>query len=138
MVLSAQQKSLIKARAYLTVIAFCWLYFIKEIENDPLLVYMMQTLQKVCENVHPCLRQTLSRVCIQSHAQNPRYPCPVVERATKTSGGKRSAMTCAASPQRSLLPVPPLYKGNEDSGNENDLRHFLLNHACGKFKRQNG
>ena len=54
------------------------------------------------------------------------YSCPVAERATRTSGGKRSAimmrsknpLMAIASLQRSLLSVQPLDKGKEDSENE--------------------
>ena len=93
--------------------------------------------------------------------QSPCYPCPATERATRTSGGKRSTMTgfldfqfymyCACVrihvsingnqdswtsgvtaqvrwitlSQRSLLPVPPLDKGNEDTGNEIAVRRIF-------------
>ena len=94
---------------------------------------------------------------VQSCSQSPHYPCPAAERATRTSGGKLSAMTCAvkpefqdfcivqrnvhmrsrtgsprilswriSSPQRSLLPIQPLDKGNKDSGNEIAYSHLAM------------
>ena len=53
----------------------------------------------------------------QSRSQSPRYPCPAVERPTRT-GSPRILSWRIASPQSSLLAAPLLDNGNEDSGNE--------------------
>ena len=54
------------------------LYFGLPVKNQPLLYHVLTT------RTHPRC---------QSRSQSPRYPCPAVERPTRTSGGKRSAMT---------------------------------------------
>ena len=57
----------------------------------------------------------------QSCSQSPRYPCPAVERPTRSSGGKRSAMTgfldfrsyCASQADHS---IPEVLVGRSTAG----------------------